>query len=127
MDKRVLSVLVVDDEPDVLTAVRLCLRASGLKLCLISDPRQALPAARTYLPDVILCDASMPYLSGPQVITLLKDDPMTVDIPVILMTAVAEAHMFSDVPWTSFLAKPFTPQELREALINAVKTAIPKS
>ncbi len=84
-------------------------------------------AARTYLPDVILCDASMPYLSGPQVITLLKNDPTTVNIPVILMTAVAEAHMFSDVPWTSFLAKPFTPQELREAIVSAVKTVIPQS
>lgn len=126
MDKRVFSVLVIDDEPDVLKAVQLCLRSSGLKLTLTTDPKKGLEMARTLKPDVILCDAAMPDFSGPQLITLLKSDAATAWIPVILMTAVAEAYMFSHVAWTSFLAKPFSAKELREAIVSAAKTAIPK-
>jgi CheY-like chemotaxis protein len=124
MEKRVFSVLVIDDEPAVLKSVQLCLRSSGLKLSMTTDPRQGLEMARTSRPDVILCDAAMPDLSGPQLISMLKTDATTAHIPVILMTAVAEAHMFSHVAWTSFLAKPFSAKELREALVSAVKTGM---
>jgi len=127
MDKRVFSVLVIDDEADVLKAVQLCLRSSGLKLTTTTEPKKVLELARTLAPDVILCDADMPDVSGPQLIVMLKNDPATAQIPVILMTAVAEAHMFSHVPWTSFLGKPFSAKELREAIVSAAKTSLPKS
>lgn len=126
MDKRIFSVLVIDDEPDVLKSIQLCLR-SGVKLSVTTEPKKGLEMARTQNPDVILCDAAMPGLSGPEVITTLKNDPATAHIPVILMTAVAEAHMFSHVPWTSFLSKPFGAKELREAIVCAAKSAMPKN
>lgn len=127
MNKRVFSVLVIDDEPDVLKSIQLLLRASGLKLSLTTDPKKGLEMARTILPDVILCDAAMPDLSGSQVISMLKQDARTAGIPAVLMTAVAEAHMFSHVPWTGFLSKPFSAKELREAIVSAAKTAVPKN
>jgi CheY-like chemotaxis protein len=126
MDKRVFSVLVIDDELDVLKSVQLCLRSSGLKLTLTTDPKKGLEMARSVQPDVILCDASMPDFSGPQLISMLKSDAATAQIPVILMTAIAEAYMFSHVAWTSFLSKPFTAKELREAIVSAAKTSLPK-
>ena len=127
MNKRVFSVLVIDDEPDVLKSIQLLLRASGLKLSLTTDPKKGLEMARTIEPDVILCDAAMPDLSGSQVISMLKQDARTAGIPAVLMTAVAEAHMFSHVPWTGFLSKPFSAKELREAIVSAAKTAVPKN
>jgi CheY-like chemotaxis protein len=127
MDKRVFSVLVIDDEPAVLRSIQLLLRASGLKLSLTTDPKKGLEMARTIEPDVIVCDAAMPDLSGSQVITMLKEDAVTARIPAVLMTAVAEAHMFSHVPWTGFLSKPFSAKELREAIVSAAKTAVPKN
>jgi len=127
MSKRVFSVLVIDDEADILKSVQLCLRSSGLKLTVTTEPKEGLKLARTVQPDVILCDAAMPGMSGSQLITIWKSDPVTAAIPVILMTAVAEAHMFSHVPWTSFLAKPFSAKELREAIVSAVKLANPSA
>jgi CheY-like chemotaxis protein len=127
MDKRVFSVLVIDDEVDVLRSVQLLLRSSGLKLTTTTEPKKGLEMVRTLCPDVILCDAAMPDFSGPQLITMLKNDPETAQIPTILMTGIAEAHMFSHVPWTNFLAKPFGAKELREAIVSAAKTTIPKS
>jgi diguanylate cyclase len=127
MEKRVFSVLVIDDEQDVLKSIQYCLRSSGLKLTMTTDPKKGLELARTIEPDVILCDAAMPDLSGSQVISMLKEDARTAGIPAVLMTAVAEAYMFSHVPWTGFLSKPFSAKELREAIVSAAKTAVPKS
>ena len=126
MDKRIFSVLVIDDEPDILKSIQLLLRSSGLKLSITADPKKGLEMARTMKPDAILCDAAMPDFSGAELITALKSDPTTAGIPVILMTGIAEAHMFSHITWTSFLAKPFSAKELREAIVRAVKTSIPK-
>lgn len=122
MDKRVFSVLVIDNEPAVLKSIQLYLRSSDFKLSMTTEPKVGLEMARALLPDVILCDAVMPDLSGVEVIAMLKDDPATAGIPVVLITAVAEAHLSSDVAWTGFLAKPFSAKELQEALVSAVKT-----
>ena len=84
-----------------------------------ATPHDGLIIARTILPDVIICDAAMPKMSGPEVIHQLKLDPTTAHIPVILMTGVADAEPFQHVPWTNFLAKPFTPLELRDAIYSA--------
>ena len=112
-------ILVIDDEPDVLDAVRLNLRKTGWSISATSNPKEGFELAMAFQPSVILCDASMPVLSGPQVIQMLKDEPATAHIPVVLMTGIAEAFMFEKVPWTGFLAKPFAPAELRDAICSA--------
>ena len=112
-------VLVIDDEPDVLEAVVLGLRKTGWNIATTSNPKEGFGIAKAFQPSVVLCDASMPEMSGPQVIQMLKDDPATAHIPVVLMTGVAEAYMFDHVPWTGFLAKPFGPLELRDAICGA--------
>ena len=53
---------------------------------------------------------------------MLKDDAATANIPVILMTAVAEPHKLSPGGWISFPSKPFSAKELREAIVSATKT-----
>lgn len=67
----------------------------------------------------------MPEFSGAQVIEMLKNDPATADMPVVLMTGIADADMFSHVAWTNFLAKPFGPKELRAAIEGATARRIP--
>jgi CheY-like chemotaxis protein len=119
MSDQIFSVLVIDDEPDVLESVRLGLRSTNWRVLTAATPADGLAKARTLLPNVILCDASMPRMSGPEVIQLLKNDPATAHIPVVLMTGIAEAYMFESVPWTGFLAKPFAPDELRDAVSSA--------
>jgi CheY-like chemotaxis protein len=119
MSKRALSILAIDDEPDILESVRIALRPSGWSVVGAVTPEEGLAMAQQFLPDVILCDAAMPKMSGPEVIQRLKANPVTTSIPVVLMTGIAESHLFDHVPWTSFIAKPFSPEELRDAIYSA--------
>jgi CheY-like chemotaxis protein len=119
MSKRVLTVLAIDDHAEILNLIRSVLRKTGWTVAEAATPKDGLIIARTLLPDVIICDAAMPKMSGPEVIHQLKQDSTTANIPVILMTGVADSEPFQHVPWTNFLAKPFTPVELRDAILSA--------
>jgi CheY-like chemotaxis protein len=119
-----LCVVIIDDEEIVAKTIAMSLRKSGCTLYATTKPKEAVALVRKTNPDVILCDAAMPHMSGPQVIETLKADPATAHIPVVLMTGFAESHMFSHVSWTGFLSKPFGPAELIAALHHAVATAV---
>jgi CheY-like chemotaxis protein len=116
-----LSVLVIDDEMDVIKSVEILLQPYGYKLLSTIDPNQALTLAREAQPDVILCDARMPDLNGAQVIALLKYDPATAHIPIVMMTGYAQAHRYANVEWTAFVEKPFTAEALVEVLHRATE------
>ena len=122
-----LTILVIDDDADVLKAVELGLRSAGWRIATTVNPREGVEMARSIQPNVIVCDSSMPEFSGAQVIGMLKNDPATADIPVVLMTGLAEVDMLSDVGWTTFLAKPFGPKELRAAIESTMVRGIPPS
>lgn len=122
MESRSLCVVIIDDEEIVAKTISMCLRKSGCTLHATTRPKEAVALVRKTNPDVILCDAAMPDMCGPQVIENLKADPATAHIPVILITGFAESHMFSHVPWTGFLSKPFSSSELIAALHHAVAT-----
>jgi CheY-like chemotaxis protein len=118
---RSLCVVIIDDEEVVAKSISLCLRKSGYTLHATTKPKEAVALVRKTNPDVILCDAAMEHISGPEVIENLKADPATAHIPIVLMTGFAES-MFAHVPWTGFLSKPFGPSELIAALHHAVAT-----
>jgi CheY-like chemotaxis protein len=111
-----LSVLAIDDDPGLLRIVEQCCRRKGWNVKIQSDLKQGIELERSALPEVILCDAEMPNLSGPQIIAMLKANPETAGIPVVLMSGFANADMFSHVPWAGFLDKPFGPKELIAAI-----------
>jgi CheY-like chemotaxis protein len=123
VNTRSLCVVIIDDEEIVAKSVAMCLRKSGCTLHATTKPKEAVALVRKTNPDVILCDAAMEHMSGPEVIENLKADPATAHIPIVLMTGFAESHMFSHVPWTGFLSKPFGPSELIAALHHAIATA----
>lgn len=118
-----LSVVIIDDDPDISRLVAAALRRSGCSLNSTLKAKEGVALARKINPDVILCDADMPGLSGGQVIEFLKSDPALAHIPVILMTGFAGPEMFSHVRWNGFLSKPFSSADLIAALHNAISTA----
>lgn len=111
--------LVIDDEVDVIKSVEMLLQPYGCTLISTTEPNQALALARESQPDVILCDARMPDLNGAQVIALLKYDPFTAHIPIVMMTGYAQVHRYANVEWTAFVEKPFTAEALAEVLQRA--------
>jgi CheY-like chemotaxis protein len=116
-----ISVLVIDDEPAISKSVEMILGRAEYEVHATRKSREALSLARDTMPDVILCDAKMPGLSGTQVISLLKADEKTAEIPVILITASPEAGDPSRLPVAAFLPKPFQAETLKAAIDNAVR------
>jgi CheY-like chemotaxis protein len=91
MNERLLSILVIDDQKEILELVRLTLKPLKWTVNAARTPQEGLALARSLVPDVILCDAAMPKMSGPEVIQILKTDPATAHIPVVLVTGTADS------------------------------------
>ena len=123
MNNRVISVLVIDDEPAIAKSVEMILGRADYEVRSTSNSKEAIALARSAPPDVILCDAKMPGLSGAQIISTLKADKAMAHIPIILITASPEAGDPSRLPVVAFLPKPFQPEVLKAAVENAVRTA----
>jgi two-component system phosphate regulon response regulator PhoB len=109
------SVLVVDDDPIILDVVEMVLRGRGLDVDTRSSGRDAVRAAHDRHPDCAVVDVSMPDMSGLDVCRALREDELTSDIPIILLTGRGQwldvASGF-DAGADDYLVKPFTPQDL---------------
>src|SRR3954469_6932284 len=117
------SVLVVDDDPVVLEVVELVLRTGGVAGSPPTTGHGGVQAAHEQPPDCAVVDVSMPDMSGLDVYRALRDDALTADIPIILLTGRGQwldvASGF-DAGADDYLVKPFTPVDLLqrvEALI----------
>lgn len=80
-------ILVIEDEAETLKNLVLMLEMEGFKALSAPNGRKGVEVARRELPDVILCDVSMPELDGYGVLETLRADPATVSIPFIFLTA----------------------------------------
>jgi DNA-binding response OmpR family regulator len=110
------TVLVADDDEDILQLVAFRLERAGYTVVTAADGQQALAAAREHRPDLAVLDVMMPGLNGYEVTRALRGDPETAAIAVILLTArVQEADVSRgfEAGADDYLRKPFSPQELR--------------
>lgn len=93
MSKHAVSkILVVDDEPSNLFLLEGLLSEEGFNVCTALNGLDAIDLAKKELPDVILLDIMMPKMTGIDVLEILIKDPLTVNIPVIMVTAKVEAE-----------------------------------
>ena len=81
------KILVIEDEPDTLDNLVLMLEMEGFKVFSAPNGRAGLKLAKREMPELILCDVSMPELDGYGVLEALRADPSTVSIPFIFLTA----------------------------------------
>ena len=84
------KVLVVDDELDMRIFISTLLETSGYKPVMTSDGKEGIRQARSVSPDLIILDVMMPGEGGVQMYRQLKTDNMFKDIPVIMLSAVAQ-------------------------------------
>jgi CheY-like chemotaxis protein len=96
------TVLVVDDEPDLLHTLAAALLDEGYAVWQATNGREALDLALLSPPDAVISNISMPQLDGIQLAAALKQRGM--DIPVILMSANNE---LPGLPGVAFVSKPF--------------------
>lgn len=116
------SVIVVDDEASIRTAVQQWLSLSGFSVQLFARGEDCLARLPRNFPGVILSDVRMPGMSGMQLLERLQqEDP---DLPVILLTGHGDVPMAVDAMRNGaydFLEKPFTPQHLMGSLGRALE------
>lgn len=127
----ILHVLCVDDEEDILQAVRLCLDFDGgFCVSTVNSAMKALDFLDQVRPDLILLDAKMPGMEGTATLQAILGLPHARDIPVIFMTArmqEAKADQYLAMGAIGVVPKPFDPvtlaSEIRQALAAAPKGA----
>ncbi|MBI2345430.1 MAG: response regulator [Deltaproteobacteria bacterium] len=85
-------ILIIDDEPDLVEVLRDGLEAQGYIVTTAGDGEAGLAAARTDSPNAILLDIAMPKIDGYEVCRLLKADPVLGKIPIIMISAKAQAE-----------------------------------
>ena len=108
-------ILVVDDEEDLLELVKYNLTKEGFRVAGVGTGEEAIRRARTDLPDLVVLDLLLPNVDGLEVCRVLKNDPRTKHIPVVMLTAKnEEADMVTGLEMGAddYLAKPFSPRVL---------------
>ena len=109
------KILVVDDEPDVVTLLEHTLKADGFEVVSAYDGNGALDLVSTEKPDLILLDIMMPMMSGYEVCEQIKGNPQTQHVPVLCITSAhtvdARAKCLR-VGAAELVTKPFMPAEL---------------
>ena len=116
-----MSVVLAEDDIDIRDLVQIVLEGLDLSVTAVGNGAEALDACRAQKPRILLLDITMPVMNGLEVTKEVREDPDLADIPIILMTARAQA---SDVQAgmeagaDTYIIKPFGPIELREHVEN---------
>ena len=109
------TVLVVDDERDILELVRFNLAQAGFRVLTATDGRQALETARRTPPDLIILDLMLPVMPGTEVARALRNDEKTRQVPILMLTARGEEVdrvVGFELGADDYVVKPFSPREL---------------
>jgi DNA-binding response OmpR family regulator len=109
------TVLVADDDADIVRFVEVNLRLEGYQVLTARDGEEALAKALDLQPDVVLLDVLMPRIDGYTVCARLRADARGATIPVILLTAnfiSADQEVARQAGADDFVVKPFDPYEL---------------
>lgn len=118
------KVLVVDDDPVIQRLLQVNFEMEGWKVVIADDGVAGLDAARKEKPDCILLDVMMPKKDGLTVAAELKADPDTAHIPVVLLSAKAQAGDLGAGMATGadeYITKPFDPLELLDRVIALIE------
>jgi len=116
-------ILVVDDEPDLVSTIQCRLEWCNCEVMSAEDGEKGLEVASSKKPDLILLDTNMPVMNGHEMLEHLKKDPELKDIPVIMCTAICDAPDIakaSSYGIVDYVTKPFDFTELMEKITNTL-------
>jgi two-component system phosphate regulon response regulator PhoB len=122
------KILVVDDEPEAVELVEFNLQQAGFETVTAADGAEALKKARSALPSLVVLDLMLPEVDGLDVCKMLRRDPATRAIPIIMVTAKAaeiDRILGLELGADDYLTKPFSPRELVLRVRKIVERSTP--
>ena len=111
------TVLVVDDDPVIVRLLEVNFEMEGFTVLTAGDGAEGVEVARAQRPDVVVSDVMMPRMNGLELVAALKGDPDTAGIPVLLLSAKAQADDVRNglaAGADDYVTKPFEPSDLVE-------------
>ncbi|MFN0152556.1 MAG: response regulator [bacterium] len=109
------KIVVVEDEADILEVIEYHLAREGFRVLTSRDGEAGYALVKREAPDLVLLDLMLPSLDGIEVCRLLKSDPVTRGIPVVMVTAKGEesdAVLGLGLGADDYIKKPFSPKEM---------------
>ncbi|MBT4512881.1 MAG: response regulator [Chloroflexi bacterium] len=113
------TILIVEDEPNIMKFASKVLELEGYQICQAWDANEGLGLVKESHIDLVLLDLTLPGTDGWEVLRQLKDDPELSKIPVVVFTAAVELpnqERASSMGAADFLMKPLSPATLRESI-----------
>ncbi|RLC74045.1 MAG: DNA-binding response regulator [Chloroflexi bacterium] len=120
------TILVVDDEPQIVRLVRSYLEADGFRVVTASDGQEALYVARHEKPDLVVLDVLMPRMDGLEFTRRIRSEQ---DAPIIMLTARAEETdriVGLELGADDYVTKPFSPREVVARVRAVLRRAQPQ-
>jgi len=109
------TILVVDDESHILNVLSLKLQNAGYQVVTAADGEEGFELALQVQPDLIISDFQMPFMTGLEMCTRLRQQNKTQNTPAIMLTARGYSLTQSDLDQTNIvgvLSKPFSPRDV---------------
>ncbi len=110
--KTVPTILVVDDDTPIRSLLRQELTEAGYQVKEAANGKAALDMVRLHKPDLIILDVMMPEINGFDVAAVLKNDPATMDIPIIILSIVQDKERGFKIGVDRYLTKPINTEQL---------------
>ncbi len=127
MDRK--KILVVDDEPDLVELVSYNLRKEGFDVASAFDGEEALKKIRQESFDLAILDLMLPGIQGMELCRILRNDPKTEALPIIMVTAKGgevDRVLGLEIGADDYIAKPFSPRELAARVKAVLRRVIRK-
>ncbi|HEX8698619.1 MAG TPA: response regulator [Myxococcaceae bacterium] len=106
------TVLVVDDELDIVEAVKAILEEEQYRVITCPNGREALKCLKESKPDLAIVDIMMPVMNGYETIKAIRQQDSFKELPILIMSAISPAVKAKEYSWEGFLKKPFSLKDL---------------
>lgn len=125
MNKKLEHILCIDDEPDIVDIIQMCLETvGGFKVSSCSSGIKAIEKVEEINPDLILLDVMMPEMDGPTTLKKLREKSLLSSVPIVFMTArvqPVEIQEYLKIGANAVIAKPFDPMTISSQIADIWK------
>ena len=120
--KKIAKILVVDDDPDIGTMLKMMLEYKGYAVTLLSNAGKTEQLLSNKVTDLVILDMLIAGTNGTDVCRSIRSNPLSAGVPVLMISALPDARKVCiDAGANDFISKPFEMQELLSKINNLTK------